>query len=50
ARYARTGEFLEIVRDLWDGRTVDLKGEHLTVEDARLTRVPDPVPQVYFGG
>lgn len=50
ARYARTGEFLEIVRDLWDGRTVDLKGEHLTVEDARLTRLPDPVPQVYFGG
>ncbi|MFE6040276.1 LLM class flavin-dependent oxidoreductase [Streptomyces sp. NPDC056452] len=50
ARYARTGEFLEIVRDLWDGRTVDMKGEHLTVEDARLTRVPDPVPEVYFGG
>ncbi|MET9592364.1 LLM class flavin-dependent oxidoreductase [Streptomyces sp. NPDC006516] len=50
ARYARTGEFLEIVRDLWDGRTVNLKGEHLTVEDARLTRLPEPVPQVYFGG
>ncbi|MET7365069.1 LLM class flavin-dependent oxidoreductase [Streptomyces sp. NPDC005566] len=50
ARYARTGEFLEIVRDLWDGRTVNSKGEHLTVEDARLTRVPDPVPEVYFGG
>jgi alkanesulfonate monooxygenase len=50
ARYARTGEFLEIVRDLWEGRTVNLKGEHLTVEDARLTRLPDPVPQVYFGG
>ncbi|MFE4215719.1 LLM class flavin-dependent oxidoreductase [Streptomyces sp. NPDC056844] len=50
ARYARTGEFLEIVRDLWDGRTVTLKGEHLAVEDARLARVPDPVPEVYFGG
>lgn len=50
ARYARTDEFLEIVRDLWDGRTVNLKGEHLTVEDARLTRLPEPVPQVYFGG
>uniref|UniRef100_A0AAU3H2X4 LLM class flavin-dependent oxidoreductase n=1 Tax=Streptomyces sp. NBC_01401 TaxID=2903854 RepID=A0AAU3H2X4_9ACTN len=50
ARYARTGEFLEIVRELWDGRTVNLKGEHLTVEDARLARVPDPVPDVYFGG
>lgn len=50
ARYRRTGEFLEIVRDLWDGRTVDLAGEHLRVEDARLARVPDPVPEIYFGG
>ncbi len=50
ARYRRTGEFLQIVRELWDGRSVDLDGEHLRVEDARLARVPDPVPQVYFGG
>ncbi|KAK1184679.1 LLM class flavin-dependent oxidoreductase [Streptomyces sp. NBS 14/10] len=50
ARYARTGEFLGIVRDLWDGKTVDLAGEHLRVEDAKLARLPDPVPQVYFGG
>ncbi|MCL6286347.1 LLM class flavin-dependent oxidoreductase [Streptomyces sp. 43Y-GA-1] len=50
ARYARTGEFLEIVRQLWDGKTVDLAGEHLRVEQARLTRLPDPVPEVYFGG
>ncbi|MBH0247045.1 LLM class flavin-dependent oxidoreductase, partial [Streptomyces cavourensis] len=50
ARYARTGEFLEIVRQLWDGRTVDLDGDHLRVEQARLTRLPDPVPEIYFGG
>jgi alkanesulfonate monooxygenase len=50
ARYRRTGEFLHIVRDLWDGKSVDLHGEHLRVEDARLSRVPDPVPEVYFGG
>jgi alkanesulfonate monooxygenase len=50
ARYARTGEFLHIVRELWAGRTVDLTGEHLRVEGARLSRVPDPVPEVYFGG
>ncbi|MFL3867208.1 LLM class flavin-dependent oxidoreductase [Streptomyces griseobrunneus] len=50
ARYARTGEFLEIVRQLWDGRTVDLDGGHLRVQQARLTRLPDPVPEVYFGG
>lgn len=49
-RYRRTGEFLEIVRGLWEGKTVDLAGEHLRVEDARLARVPDPVPEVYFGG
>ena len=50
ARYARTGEFLEIVRSLWRGGTVDFKGEHLAVEKAKLERVPDPVPPVYFGG
>ncbi|MFJ2645879.1 LLM class flavin-dependent oxidoreductase [Streptomyces sp. NPDC087420] len=50
ARYARTGEFLSIVRDLWQGETVTFKGEHLQVEEAKLARVPDPVPPVYFGG
>jgi alkanesulfonate monooxygenase len=50
ARYARTGEFLEIVRGLWAGDTVDLAGEHLQVQGARLARLPDPVPEVYFGG
>ncbi|MES4906575.1 MULTISPECIES: LLM class flavin-dependent oxidoreductase [unclassified Streptomyces] len=50
ARYARTGEFLGIVRDLWDGKTVDVAGEHLRVEEAKLARLPDPVPEVYFGG
>lgn len=49
-RYRRTGEFLQIVRELWEGKTVGLVGEHLQVEDARLARVPDPVPEVYFGG
>ncbi|MFG2556139.1 LLM class flavin-dependent oxidoreductase [Streptomyces sp. NPDC048581] len=49
-RYRRTGEFLQIVRGLWEGATVDLVGEHLQVEDAKLARVPDPVPEVYFGG
>ncbi|MGW0873421.1 LLM class flavin-dependent oxidoreductase [Streptomyces sp. NPDC002740] len=49
-RYRRTGEFLQIVRELWEGKTVDLEGEHLRVEDAKLARVPDPVPEVYFGG
>ncbi|MEU2438830.1 LLM class flavin-dependent oxidoreductase [Streptomyces rubradiris] len=50
ARYRRTGEFLHVVRELWEGKSVDLDGEHLRVEEARLSRVPDPVPEVYFGG
>ncbi|MDT0317215.1 LLM class flavin-dependent oxidoreductase [Streptomyces millisiae] len=50
ARYERTGEFLHVVRQLWDGKTVDLAGERLSVEGARLTRLPEPVPEVYFGG
>ncbi|MGW2840218.1 LLM class flavin-dependent oxidoreductase [Streptomyces sp. NPDC001493] len=49
-RYARTGEFLHIVRELWKGGAVDHAGEHLRVEDAKLARVPDPVPEIYFGG
>ncbi|MFD5949219.1 LLM class flavin-dependent oxidoreductase [Streptomyces collinus] len=49
-RYRRTGEFLHVVRGLWEGTTVDLHGEHIRVEGAALARVPDPVPEVYFGG
>ncbi|RMB83012.1 LLM class flavin-dependent oxidoreductase [Streptomyces shenzhenensis] len=50
ARYRRTDEFLRIVRELWQGKAVDLDGAHLRVADARLVRLPDPVPEVYFGG
>ncbi|MFI1287964.1 LLM class flavin-dependent oxidoreductase [Streptomyces sp. NPDC020792] len=50
ARYARTDEFLHILRALWEGRSVDLAGEHLRVEDAKLTRLPDPRPEIYFAG
>ncbi|MBM9503079.1 LLM class flavin-dependent oxidoreductase [Actinacidiphila acididurans] len=49
-RYARTGEFLQIVSRLWRGESVTFGGEHLRVENAELARVPDPVPPVYFGG
>jgi alkanesulfonate monooxygenase len=50
ARYRRTGEFLQVVRRLWAGETVDLAGEHIQVAGAQLTQLPDPVPEVYFGG
>jgi alkanesulfonate monooxygenase len=49
-RYERTGEFLDIVRRLWAGENVTHDGTHLRVEGAKLTRLPDPVPDVYFGG
>jgi alkanesulfonate monooxygenase len=49
-RYARAGEFLDIVSRLWRGETVDLSGKHLRVEGARLAGLPDPVPPLYFGG
>jgi alkanesulfonate monooxygenase len=49
-RYARCGEFLDIVTRLWAGETVSHKGEYLQVEGARLARLPAPVPDVYFGG
>ena len=50
ARYARCDEFLEIVRRLWAGEEVTYTGRHLQVENARLQRLPDPVPAIYFGG
>jgi alkanesulfonate monooxygenase len=49
-RYARTDEFLRVVRGLWRGETVDLDGRHVRVRGAELERVPDPVPPIYFGG
>jgi alkanesulfonate monooxygenase len=49
-RYARTAEFLRVVRALWRGETVDLEGRHVRVEGAFLDRLPDPVPPIYFGG
>jgi len=50
ARYARCDEFLTVIRALWRGETVDLDGDHLRVQDARLGQIPDPVPAIYFGG
>ncbi|MFI6263279.1 LLM class flavin-dependent oxidoreductase [Micromonospora sp. NPDC051006] len=49
-RYARTDEFLHIVRALWRGETVTHHGAHLRVEEARLAARPDPAPEIYFGG
>src|SRR6201991_2756199 len=50
ARYQRCDEFLDIVSRLWAGQTVDFEGRYLRVEGARLAQLPDPVPDLYFGG
>ena len=48
-RYARTDEFLTVVRGAWDGG-LDFTGEYFDVQDARTKQAPDPLPQIYFGG
>ncbi len=49
-RYERTGEFLDIMRRSWTGEPVDFSGKHYTVEGATTRAVPDPTPEIYFGG
>jgi alkanesulfonate monooxygenase len=48
-RYARAGEFLDIVRRLWTGETVDFAGQHYTIDGAQLV-APPRWPDVYLGG
>ncbi|ETK36364.1 LLM class flavin-dependent oxidoreductase [Microbispora sp. ATCC PTA-5024] len=48
-RYARTDEFLTVVRGAWDG-PFDFAGEHYRVEGAMVAERPSPVPELYFGG
>ncbi|MBF6088280.1 LLM class flavin-dependent oxidoreductase [Nocardia cyriacigeorgica] len=50
-RYARTGEFLDVVRQLWTStEPVSFDGEHIQVREALLNNRPDPVPPIFFGG
>jgi alkanesulfonate monooxygenase len=49
-RYARTDEFLSVLRGAWGGTPYDFTGEHFQVEGATVSTPPDPVPTVYFGG
>ncbi|GAA1934875.1 LLM class flavin-dependent oxidoreductase [Nocardioides hwasunensis] len=49
-RYERCGEFLSIVRRLWAGEEVTYAGQHLRVDRATLQHLPDPIPEIYFGG
>jgi alkanesulfonate monooxygenase len=49
-RYARTAEFLQIVTSVWTQDSVDFTGKYYTVNDARVSAPPDPLPDIYFGG
>lgn len=51
-RYEVTREFLHVYTALLEGRTVDFKGKHITIEDGRLLFAPvqSPRPPLYFGG
>jgi alkanesulfonate monooxygenase len=51
-RYRLTDEFLTIFRKVSAQESVDFKGEHLEVRDAKLlfTGLQRPYPDLYFGG
>jgi alkanesulfonate monooxygenase len=51
-RYARTAEFMHLVRRLWTEERVTFHGEHYSVTDSSLALrpAPDAQPRLYFGG
>jgi alkanesulfonate monooxygenase len=54
-RYARTKEFLQLVRRLWTEENVTFKGDHFSVEGSTLAPRPFRTrdrthPRLYFGG
>jgi alkanesulfonate monooxygenase len=50
ARYDRTDEFLTILRGIWSSDGFNFKGTYYDVEDARVHSLPEPIPEIYFGG
>ena len=49
-RYARTDEFLSVLRGAWGADPADFEGRHYRVAGATTLATPDPVPPIYFGG
>jgi len=43
-RQARLEEAIEVIRELWTGKLTSHRGEHFTVENARLYSLPDELP------
>jgi alkanesulfonate monooxygenase len=49
-RYARSGEFVSVLRQAWGGDPFDFDGEHYRLQRAVLTHPPTVVPEVFLGG
>jgi G6PDH family F420-dependent oxidoreductase len=49
-RLERLEEAVEVIRELWTGKTVTHEGKHFTVHNARLFTVPDAPPPIYLSG
>jgi alkanesulfonate monooxygenase len=49
-RYARTDEFMTILRGAWSGELFDFGGWHYKVRGATVLDPPDPIPEIFFGG
>jgi G6PDH family F420-dependent oxidoreductase len=49
-RLAQLEEAIEVIRALWTGEFVYHRGEHYTVEDARLYTLPAELPPIYLSG
>lgn len=49
-RYARTGEWLTVLRGAWSGEPFTFRGEHYDVRAATVAAPPAPVPGICFGG
>lgn len=51
-RYARTKEFLDVLRGVWDGGPFDHDGRHYTIHGGGLapSLLGEPFPEVYLSG
>jgi coenzyme F420-dependent glucose-6-phosphate dehydrogenase len=43
-RQGRLEEAIEVIRELWEGKLTSHRGQHFTVENARLYSLPDELP------
>lgn len=49
-RYLRTAEFLQVVRQIWQGPGQEHSGAHYHIRNGGLTRPLSVPPDIYFGG